>query len=57
LKTIALKNGMSNVEVKANIRVKYNGRSAQYFIDPDMDISTASYSFNRKAEGVFPIVK
>lgn len=51
----AARMGVPGAEVKARIRVRYNGRPAQYFIDPDVDLATASYSPFRKLDWVVPL--
>lgn len=41
-----------NAQIKARIRFRYNGRPAQYFVDPDADLATVPVSSFRKLKWV-----
>lgn len=44
LKKEAAGKGVPDAIVKARIRVRYNGRPAQFFVNPEMDLATVKYS-------------
>lgn len=52
---LAKERGMENPRVTASIRVRYDGRPSQYFIDPKTDISKATYAFCKKIPWVYPV--
>lgn len=47
--------GIPNAIVKARIRVRYNGRPAQFFVNPDVDLASVTYSPFRKLDWVMPL--
>jgi hypothetical protein len=51
----ALKQGMPQMLVKARIQIRYNGRPPQYFVNPDVDLASVTYSPFRKLEWVVPL--
>jgi hypothetical protein len=53
---MARQRGIENPQVKARIRVRYNGRPSQFFIDPDRDISSVKADFYKRLDWVFPIL-
>lgn len=57
LKQEALKYHMPNPQVTANIQLRYNGRPAQYFVDPQIDLSMVEYAWYKKLKWVYPIQK
>ncbi len=55
LKQEAIKYDAQNPMVTANIKIEYNGRAEQYFIDPNVDLSEVSYSPFKKLDWVIPV--
>jgi hypothetical protein len=55
LKREAARYGGSNARVTAEIEVSYGGRKPQLFVDPTVDLATASYSLFRKVPWVYPL--
>jgi hypothetical protein len=51
----AVKNGIPKAQVFAKIKFSLNGRPAQYFVNPDVDMVTASYSPFKKLDWVMPL--
>jgi vitamin K-dependent gamma-carboxylase len=49
--------GIPNAIVKARIRVRYNGRPAQFFVDPEVDLASVKYSPFKKLDWVVPLVE
>jgi hypothetical protein len=47
--------GMPDAVVKARIRVGYNGRPAQFFVDPNVDLASVEYSPFKKMSWVIPL--
>lgn len=47
--------GIPNAIVKARIRVRYNGRPAQFFVDPEVDLASVTYSPFKKIDWVVPL--
>jgi len=47
--------GIPNAIVKARIRVRYNGRPAQFFVDPEVDLASVTYSPFKKLDWVVPL--
>ncbi|MCE7926618.1 MAG: hypothetical protein DYG98_26545 [Haliscomenobacteraceae bacterium CHB4] len=47
--------GIPGAVVKARIRVRYNGRPAQPFVNPEVDLASATYSPFIKLEWVVPL--
>ncbi len=52
----ATKGGIVNPVVNARIRVRYNGRPSQYYIDPATDISLAPHHFYQRLDWVNPVL-
>ena len=46
--------GEENIEIYANINVRLNGRRPQPFIDPEVDLSKATWHFFKTTEWVMP---
>jgi hypothetical protein len=55
LKKEAARQGLPNAMVRASIRLRYNGRPAQYFVKPDVDLASVTYSPFRKLDWVVPV--
>jgi hypothetical protein len=55
LRRMGKEKGNTELEVRAKIKLKYNGRSGQYFVPPDREISHESYSPFQKAEWLVPL--
>lgn len=55
LREEAEKQGIPGTVVKANIKVRYNGRPAQYFVSPDVDLASVKYSPFQKLDWVVPL--
>jgi hypothetical protein len=55
LKKEAAAKGVPDAIVKARIRVRYNGRPAQFFVNPETDLSTVKYSPFEKMSWVTPL--
>ncbi len=53
LKEKAAEMNIKQMEVTAVIKVSYNGRQSQYFINPDRDLTSVSYSPFRKLDWVY----
>lgn len=47
--------GIPNAVVKARIRVRYNGRPAQFFVNPEVDLASVTYSPFKKMDWVVPL--
>ncbi|HRI60184.1 MAG TPA: HTTM domain-containing protein [Saprospiraceae bacterium] len=47
--------GVPDAIVKARIRVGYNGRPAQFFVNPDVDMASVTYSPFKKLDWVVPL--
>ena len=52
LREEAERQGIPGAVVKASIKVRYNGRPAQYFVSPDVDLASVSYSPFQKLDWV-----
>ena len=52
----ATKGGIANPVVNARIRVRYNGRPSQYYIDPATDISLVPHHFYQRLDWVNPVL-
>jgi len=48
---------MKDVMVKGNIKLIYNRKPPQYFVDPEADLSMVQYSPYKKLDWVYPLVK
>jgi vitamin K-dependent gamma-carboxylase len=57
LKEEAIKYATKDPEIKASIKLRYNGRPAQYFVDPDVDLATTSYHWYKRIPWVYPVVR
>lgn len=57
IKTEAQTQGMKDVMVKGNIKLIYNRKPPQYFVDPEADLSMVQYSPYTKLDWVYPLVK
>lgn len=55
LREQAAKKGVPDAIVKARIRVRYNGRPAQFFINPEVDLASVTYSPFKKMDWVVPL--
>lgn len=44
------------VSVRAQIKFRYNGRPAQYFVDPHVDLTQAQYGLFSRIEWVLPLL-
>lgn len=56
LKKEVMRRGASpSVMVKANIRLRYNGRPAQYFVKPDVDLASVPFGPFKKLDWVVPV--
>lgn len=55
LKKEAAAKGVPDAIVKARIRVRYNGRPAQFFVNPEMDLSAVKYNPFEKMSWVTPL--
>jgi len=55
LKKEAAQKGLADGVVKARIRVRYNGRPAQFFVNPDVDLASVAYSPFKKLDWVVPL--
>ena len=55
LREQAAANGLKDGIVKARIRVRYNGRPAQFFVNPDVDLASVTYSPFKKMDWVVPL--
>lgn len=55
LRDIAVKGGAPAPAIKAKIKIRYNGRPPQYFIDPETDLAATSYSAFNKLDWVLPL--
>ena len=51
----AVKYEAKDPSVTANIKIEYNGRPAQYFVKPDVDLSRVIYSPFKKADWIVPV--
>ena len=49
--------GVPNAIVRARIRLRYNGRPAQFFVDPEVDLASVEYSPFKKLDWVVPLVE
>ena len=57
LKAEAIKYATKDPVIKANIKLRYNGRPAQFFVDPNTDLSTAQYHWYQRIPWVYPVVR
>jgi hypothetical protein len=57
LKKEALDFGMQEPQIKASIKLIYNRRPAQYFVNPQVDLSEVTYSPFKKLNWVIPLKK
>lgn len=57
MKEVAAERGVPNAIVKARIMVRYNGRHAQLFVNPDVDLASVTYSPFKKLDWVIPLNK
>ena len=55
LKTEALHQGAIDPQIKAIITLKYNGRPVQYFVTPETDMASVTYSPFTKLDWVLPV--
>ncbi|MCC6460172.1 MAG: HTTM domain-containing protein [Saprospiraceae bacterium] len=55
LKEEAVLQGIPNAVVKARIRFGYNGRAPQFFVDPEVDLTTVPYSPFKRLDWVVPV--
>ena len=55
LRSEAAQHGLPGAQVKASIRVRYNNRPPQYFVNPDVDMAAAEYSPFRKLDWLMPL--
>lgn len=55
LKKEAEMKGLQNGVVKARIRVRYNGRPPQFFVNPEVDLASVDYSPFQKLDWVMPL--
>ncbi len=55
LKGIAASMGVSDVKILTSLKVRYNGRSSQYFIDPAADVGSETYSAFKHLDYVVPL--
>ncbi|MBK9335872.1 MAG: HTTM domain-containing protein [Lewinellaceae bacterium] len=53
----AARGGVPNAIVNARISVRYNGRPAQLFVKPDVDLASVSYSPFVRLDWVLPLNK
>ncbi|TNE60304.1 MAG: hypothetical protein EP344_07635 [Bacteroidetes bacterium] len=57
LQAEAARQGVEGVQVRARIRFRYNQRPVQFFVDPDVDLTTVPYSPFRRLDWVIPPVE
>ena len=57
LKTEAQIQGFKDAQVKAVMKLIYNRRPPQYFVDPEVDLSLVDYSPFKKLDWVYPLNK
>ena len=57
LKGIAASMGVSDVRILTSLKVRYNGRPSQYFIDPAADVGNETYSAFSSLDFVVPLHK
>lgn len=57
LKKEALDFGVKDPQIKASIKLTYNRRPVQYFVDPEVDLAQVTYSPFRKLDWVIPLEK
>jgi vitamin K-dependent gamma-carboxylase len=55
IKAEAIRHGAVDPDIRANIRLKYNGRPPQFFVDPETDLSSLEVSPFRKLDWVYPV--
>ncbi len=55
LKKEAIDFGLKDPQIKANIKLTYNRRPVQYFVDPEVDLSEVTYSPFTRLEWVVPL--
>lgn len=55
LRAEAKRQGLTGTVIKARIRIRYNGRPAQFFVSPDVDLASVTYSPFRKLDWVVPL--
>jgi hypothetical protein len=55
IKAEVIKHGAVDPEIKATIRLRYNGRLPQLFVDPETDLSSVDVSPFRKLDWVYPV--
>ena len=57
LKSEAETHGLKDAVVKCSIKLIYNRKPAQYFVDPDVDLTMVKYSPFKKLDWVYPLDK
>lgn len=57
LKKEAIDFGLKDPQIKANIKLTYNRRPVQYFVDPGVDLSEVTYSPFKRLNWVVPLEK
>jgi hypothetical protein len=55
LKGIAAGMGVSDVQILTSLKVRYNGRPSQYFIEPGIDVGNETYSPFQRLDYVVPL--
>jgi hypothetical protein len=55
IKKAVIKQGGQVSAVKARIKLRYNGRPPQYFVDPESDLTKVEYSPFKKLDWVVPV--
>ena len=55
LKQVGREKGNTELEVRAKIKLKYNGRPEQYFVAPDRELTTVQYSAFQKLDWLVPL--
>ncbi len=57
LKKEALDFGLKEPQIRASIKLTYNRRPVQYFVDPEVDLSEVTYSPFTRLQWVIPLQK